>query len=646
MALSNKIQVTDLEFDDIKSNLKTYLGSQSQFQDYNFEGSGMSVLIDILAYNTHYMGYYANMLGNEMFLDSASLRESVVSHAKTMGITPTSAKPATAKLDFVFTPGSLPASLTIEKNTQFISKINGIKYKFVTTKTTTIPRSISDTYSITGVEIREGKILTRSYTVDASNTIQRFIIPNADVDLDTLIVNIQASASNSKVDTFTNGNNIDVTTVKSTDKVFWVHEIENSQYELSFGDGAVGKQLSDGNIIFIEYLTTTGSTANGANVFSANTTVAGLNPSQYIMSTSAAAIGGSDIQSIGSLKYLTPKLYSAQKRACTADDYKSILLEQRPDIESITTYGGEDADPVQYGKVFIALKPVGNTVFSDIAKAAIIKDVLKQTNVVTVMPVIVDPTFFYLQFEVTVNYDPITNLTDEVTLKSNINASIQNYLQTNLEKFDQKFRYSQLTGSIDNTNQAIRNSKTIVKYAQRIYPATFGVPATYTINFNNPILQGYFKSTQFVASDGQTYQLVDDTVGNVKLVRLPTGTLSGATWVNDYSSGQVHRVDETGTLHTGHFHYDQAVHDSSSELLEQMILPDGTTNIGTIDYDTGQIKLVNFAPMSITSGDSYIKLSVHPQLTTSDVTPLREQILTYDVNDSESINITMVSEII
>ena len=645
MALSDKIQVTDLEFDGIKNNLKTYLKAQNQFQDYDFEGSGMSVLLDVLAYNTHYMGYYANMLGNEMFMDSASLRESVVSHAKAMGVTPTSVKPATAKLDFVFTPGGLPASLTIEKNTKFIAKINGIKYKFVTTKTTNIPRSVSDTYGVTGVEIMEGKVLTRSYTVDASDNTQRFIIPNSDVDLDTLIVNIQSSSSNSKVDTFTNGNNIDVTTVKSTDKVYWVHEIENQQYELTFGDGAVGKPLSDGNIIFIEYLITTGSVANGANLFSANTTVAGLNPSQYIQTTSTAAIGGSDIQSIKSLKFLTPKLYSAQKRACTADDYKSILLEQRPDIESITTYGGEDADPVQYGKVFIAIKPTGNTIYSETAKAAIIKDVLKQTNVVTVQPEIVDPTFFYLQLNVTVNYDPITNLTDEVTLKSNVNSSIQNYLQDNLEKFDQKFRYSQLTREIDNTNSSIRNNKTMVRYAQRIYPATMGVPAAYTINFNNPILQGCFKSTQFVASNGQTYQLVDDTVGNVKIVRLSTGTLTGTAWVNDYSSGHIHRVDTTGTLHTGKYHYEEA-HATASQLLEQMILPDGTTNIGTVDYTTGQIKLVNFAPYAITSGDAYIKLSVHPQVTTSDVQPLREQILTYDVNDLESIVIKMVSEII
>ena len=645
MALSKKIKITDLEFDDIKSNLKTYLSSQDKFQDYDFEGSGMSVLIDLLAYNTHYMGYYANMLGNEMFLESSSLRESVISHAKHLGVTPTSVTSPTAKLDFVFTPTGLPASLTIAKNTKFTTKINGINYKFLTTKTTTVVKSATDTYTTYGVEIKEGKLLGRQYTAESNDPTQRFIIPNAGVDTSTIVVNVQTSASNSHTDTFTDGNALDVTTIKGTDKVYFIHEIENQQYELTFGDGAVGKQLHDGNIIFIEYMVTSGSITNKASLFTAFSTVAGLNPANYTLTTNTAAAGGAEIQSINSIKYITPKLYQAQKRACTKDDYKAILLEQRPDIESITTYGGEDADPVQYGKVFIAIKPAGNTVFSDTAKAEIIANILKQTNVVTVIPEIVDPTFFYLQLDATVNYDPITNLTDEVTLKTNINTAIQTHLQTKLEKFDQKFRYSALLKDIDNTNSSIRNTKLKVRYAQRIHPETLGTPHTYTINFNNPILQGCFKSTQFVMSDGNTWQLVDDTVGNVKVVRMPTGVLTGAGWINDYSSGHIHRVDTTGTLHTGKYHY-EAEHAEASQLLEQYILPDGTTIQGSVDYATGQIKLVNFSPVSITSGDGYIKLSVHPQVTMTDVTPLREQIITYDVNDAEAIVINMVSEVI
>ena len=272
-------------------------------------------------------------------------------------------------------------------------------------------------------------------------------------------------------------------------------------------------------------------------------------------------------------------------------------------------------------------------------------DILSKVNVVTIQPELIDPVFFYILIDATVNYDPVKMLTDETTLKSNIDSSIQNYIQTNLEKFDQKFRYSALLKDIDNTNSSIRNTKLKVRYAQRIHPETLGTPHTYTINFNNPILQGCFKSTQFVMSDGNTWQLVDDTVGNVKVVKMPTGVLTGAGWVNDYSSGHIHRVDTTGTLHTGKYHY-EAEHAEASQLLEQYILPDGTTIQGSVDYATGQIKLVNFSPVSITSGDGYIKLSVHPQVTMTDVTPLREQIITYDVNDAEAIVLHMVSEVI
>ena len=643
MPLSDKIQITDLEFDDIKVNLKNYLSSQSQFQDYDFEGSGMSIMLDLLAYNTHYMGYYANMLGNEMFMDSATLRESVVSHAKHLGVNPTSVKPATAKLNFTFNPVGSPSSLVIAKNTKFLSKIDGIKYKFITTQSTLVPRALNGTYTALGVEIKEGKILNKTYTADINNTRQRFIIPNINVDTDSLVVNVQTSATNSTLVTYTNGSAIDVTTIKKSDKVFFVHEVEGRQYEITFGNGAVGSPITDGNIVFIEYIVTSGTVANKANIFTATSTVAGLSPSDYVVTTDIIADGGTDIQSVDSLKFLAPKLYSAQKRACTKDDYKAILLEQRPDIESITTYGGEDADPVQYGKVFIAIKPAGNTVFSLAAKQDIIKNIIKETSVVTVIPEIIDPTFFFLQFETTVNYNPTTNITDEVTLKSNINNSIQNYLQGNLEKFETKFRYSNLTKDIDNTAIAIRNSKTNVRYAQRIYPATFGVLASYEMNFNNPIVPGCFKSTQYVGSDGYTWQLVDDTVGNIKAVKLTTGSAT-QIWTDNYSTAWVHRVDSSGTLHTGEHHYNTDEHDEDSLMLDQQVQLDGTTNVGTVNYDTGKIKIVNFAPVSITSGASYIQGVAHPKVPTSDITPLREQILTYDVNDPLSIVINMVSE--
>ena len=604
---SNKLQITDLEFDQIKSNLKSYLSAQTQFQDYDFEGSGMSVLIDMLAYNTHYTGYYANMLGNEMFMDSSSLRESVVSHAKHLNVIPTSVRTPTAKLDFTFTPAGTPTSLTIAKDTKFTSSINGVSYKFVTNTTTTVPRSATGTYTATGVEIKEGKILNKSYTVEASNTAQRFIIPNANVDTTTLSVTVQNSSSDSTVYTYSDGNAVDVTTIKGTDKVFFLQEVESQKYEITFGDGAVGKQLSDGNIIFIEYIVTGGTLANKASTFTASGLVADLTSANYILTTSTDATGGADIQTTTSLKFLAPKLYQAQKRATTKDDYKAILLEQRPDIESITVYGGEDADPVQYGKVFIAVKPVGSASFSTAAKTAIKTDILKSSNVVTVIPELIDPIMYYLLIETTVNYDPVTNLTNENTLKTNINTSIQNYFQTNLEKFDQKFRYSKLVQDIDNTNNSVRNNKTTVKYQQRIIPGELGLTSTYTMNFNNVITEGSIVSTSFTASDGITYSLVD-VGGIIKVAKTTSGV-----------------VDSPAVYFT---------------------LPDGTQNQGTIDYTTGKVVLNNFNPYTITDATTNIKFTVTPSVNNNDITPLREQILTYDVTDTESIVINMVAETI
>jgi hypothetical protein len=608
MPSSDKLQITDLEFDGIKSNLVTFLKGQDKFQDYDFEGSGMAVLVDLLAYNTHYMGYYANMLGNEMFLDSSSLRESVVSHAKHLNVHPTSRKASRAKIDITFTPTDSPVSLTIAKNTKFTSSIDGVAYTYATNKTTTIPRSSTGTYSVTGLEIIEGRILNKAYSVVGADDTQRFVLPNPSIDISTITVNVQKSSTDSEVFTFTDGNAIDVTTIKGTDRVYFLQEVEGGKYEITFGDGAVGRQLSDGNVVFIEYIVTNGTGGNFASTFTAVGSVAQLSSSQYTLTTNESATGGADAQGIESLKFQAPKLYQTQNRATTKYDYKAILLQERPDIESVTVYGGEDAEPVQYGRVFIAVKLTGNNVLSETTKSSIKNSILKRVNVVTVEPIIVNPVFIYLIIDSTVNYDPITNLTDEDTLKININSSIENYLQTNLEKFDQKFRHSQLVQDIDNTNNSIRNNKTLIKYQQRIAPETLNVPQTYTLYFTNAIEKGSITSTSFTGTDGNTYSLVDDSLGNIKAAKTTNGVV-----------------------------------DTPKEYLIQ---PDGSTNQGTIDYTTGKIQLGSLRPLAITDGSSSIRFNVTPELNNSDITPLREQIITYDANEASSITINMVAETI
>ena len=608
---SNKLTITDLEFDDIKSNLKTYLSAQSQFQDYDFTGSGMDVLLDVLAYNTHYMGYYANMAVNEMFIDSASLRESVVSHAKHLNVIPNSVTAAVATLSMTFTPSGSPTSLTIAKNTKFTSSISGVNYSFATTVTRSII-PINNVYSITDLKIKEGTILNKKYTANLSDTTQRFLIPNTNVDTSTISIQVQNSVSDTGVATWTDGNSLDVTTITSTQKVFFLQEVEGGTYEILFGDGAVGKQLADGNIIFIEYMVTGGDVANKASTFTAVGTVAGLSCANYTLTTADAASGGSPIESVTSLKNNAPKLYQAQKRATTKEDYKSILLGERSDIESVTVYGGEDASPPVYGKVYVAVKPTGNTQYSSATKDSIKSSILKKTNVVTVTPELVDPIYYYLLIDTIINYDPVTLLTNEDTLKTLISSSISNYFTSDLQKFDNKFRYSKLAGAIDNTNSSVRNSKTSIKYQMQIAPTTLAVAATYTMEFNTTLAKGTLTSTAFTASDGFTYTLIDDSLGNVKLVR------------STYSSGTI-TIDVPTTY---------------------MTLVSGSENLGTIDYTTGKVILNSFTPHSISDGKSYIKMTITPGTNNQDVTPLREQIITTDSTDTAAINIIMVAETI
>ena len=610
---SNKLTITDLEFDDIKSNLKSYLSAQSQFADYDFAGSGMDVLLDVLAYNTHYMGYYANMAVNEMFIDSASLRESVVSHAKHLNVIPASVTASTAYLDMTFTPSGSPLSLSIAKNTKFTTSISGRSYTFTTTANKTI-YPIAGTYSVTNLPIREGTIVNKKYTVNLADTTQRFVVPNRNVDISTITVQVQNSSSDTAVTTWTNANALDVTTIASTQKVFWIQEVEEQKYEILFGDGAVGAQLADANIIFIEYLVTSGLASNKANSFTAVGTVAGLSSANYTLTVASAASGGAEIESVASLKTNAPKLYQAQKRATTKEDYKAILLGERSDIESITVYGGEDASPAVYGKVYIAVKPNGNTAFSAATKDAIKNSILKKTNVVTVTPEIVDPIFYYLLIDTTINYDPVTLLTNEDTLKSLISSTITNYFSTSLQKFDNKFRYSKLAGVIDNTNSSIRNSKTSIRYQMQIAPTTLAVAATYTMEFNTTLAEGTLTSTAFTASDGYTYTLFDDSLGVVKLIR---STYTSAT--------------------------DSIAVDSP---VAYMTLADGSQNLGTIDYTTGKVVLNNFTPYTISDGKTYIKMIVTPGTNNQDITPLREQIITTDSTDTAAINITMVAETI
>ena len=317
--MATKLDISELDFDAVKANLKTFLSDQTEFSDYDFEGSGMSVLLDVLAYNTHYLGYNANMLANEMFLDSADLRSSVVSLAKAVGYTPTSAKASSANINVVVNSAT-GASLTMTRGTKFTTTVNSQSYSFINNADVSIA-PVDGVYTFSSLLIYEGSLLTFKYTVDTTDIEQRFIIPNNNVDTTTLTVKVQNSSSDSTTNTYTLATGI--TELDDTSKVYFLQEIENLKFEVYFGDGILGKALEDGNIVILEYIVTNRSGANGASTFALSGNIGGF--SNVTISTNSNAGGGTGPESIASIKYNAPRDYSAQDRAVTADDYKTLV---------------------------------------------------------------------------------------------------------------------------------------------------------------------------------------------------------------------------------------------------------------------------------------------------------------------------------
>jgi len=581
---SDKLQITDADFDTIKENLKTFLQSQSEFTDYDFDGSGMQVFLNTLSYNTHYIAFYANLLANESFIDSAVVRDSVVSIAKHLNYTPSSATSPTATIDIDFTAVSgSPPSVTIQKNTVFNTTIDGTTYKFVTLESVVVPED-TGSYVATAVPIREGSLLNFDFTVNLSDTTQRFIIPNKNVDLSTLKVTIQNSATDTFTELWTKATT--VTNIMGTDKVYWIQEIEDTKYELNFGNDIIGKALKDGNIIKIEYLVTNGPDANNANVFTANGTVAG--ETIFTITTNTSAFGGTDIESIESIKFLAPKLFSGQGRSVTEKDYKNTLLDLRTDIESITAWGGETEIPPQFGRVFIAAKPFGQLTFSDFDKEAM-KSSLNDVNIVSVIPVFVDPEFTYINITTEVFYDDLTLSDTEDQLKTQVTNEIVEYFTDNLNVFEQPFRYSLLTKKIDDSNVSILNNDTSIKMEKRFQP-TLNVTQTFILEFNNAITEGSLTSSQH-GVEGFSDVFMDDLDGIIRCYRLVGNT---------------------------------------KVILEQ--------TAGTIDYTTGKVIITNIAFESVAPSDGIVKIIVTPS--NNNLEAVREQIFT-----NNGLDITLTKDL-
>jgi hypothetical protein len=586
MATANTyLKVTEVDFDQIRTNLKSYLTTQDQFQDYNFEGSSLATLLDVLAYNTHYNAFYLNMLANEMFLDTAQQRDSVVSRAKELGYLPSSAIGSQANVSLTFTGiANTTSQFTIPRNASFTTTVDDVSYTYVVPTAKTV-LNISNTYS-TSVIIKEGTPLTHRFTVSTTNPV-RYILPNANIDTSSIKVTVQESSVDTTTTEYLQATNTNQ--ISSNSPIYFLEESADKKYEIVFSPGILGKPVKNGNIVIVEYLVCNASDTDGASVFTVDNLNLGVSYTSVAIVTNKASSGGSDSESISSIKFNAPRNFQTQNRAIIKNDYERIISSENSDIQSVTAFGGELADPAVYGKVFIALKPVGALQSTENKKVSIRTSIIDRTPL-GVDPVMIDPEYTYIIPTIRVFYNRTTSSATTSEVETSALSAITDFSTNNLEQFDKRFRFSRFVRSLDNLTVAeILNTDASIQMQKKIIPL-LNVSQSIVLLFNNKIKTSTLSSTQFVYETFNCF-FDDDGLGTVR----------------------VYRFDDTNT-----------------KVIQE-------SNIGTIDYDTGKISLSDFKPTSLVG--SQIEINVTPD--SLDVAPVREQIL---IMQSVDADVTAISE--
>lgn len=513
MAANSAINVTSLNFDNIKESMKTYIASKPEFTDYNFEGSTISMLLDLLAYNTYQNAFYTSMVGNEMFLDSALLRDSVVSRAKMLNYVPRSARGASTTLTVEITPTGAPDSVTVAKDSEFSATIDGEAYKFVTPQSYSF--SSTDNYSGT-ITITEGRPVTHRFTVNTNSPV-RYILPNENVDTTSITVDVQTSSSDASSVRYNLAS--DITEVQANSAVYFLQEVEDSQYEITFGDDVIGQAPVDGNIVIANYRICNGTDGNGISSFTSPSTLGGS--STFTTLVDAATSGGANNETIESIKFNAPKNYETQNRAVLAEDYKRLILRDNGDVQSISVWGGEENNPPIYGKVYISIKPtIGNTISSQ--RKTEITTELKKYNVLSIDPEFVDATFLYIRPTVEVRYDSKTTTLTGPQVQTKVLNAITNFESTKLGTFDNKtFRYSQFVKAIDAADSSIVSNLTTIQIEKRFVPSLTN-STTYNVSFNNALHNPHAGHRYAISSSAFTYRgntsyFDDDGNGNLRI---------------------------------------------------------------------------------------------------------------------------------
>ena len=552
-ATRKRLTVTEFDFDEVKDNLKIFMRNQNEFKDYDFEGSGLSALLDVLAYNTHYLGFNANMLANEMFLDSSQLRSSVVSHAKTLGYTTRSATAANATVD-IFLNTSNP-SATMPAGTVFTASVGDVSYQFVTTSDV-ISLLSGSTIAFSNVVIAEGSYVSSRYTVDTQNVEQRFLINDDRADTTTLTVKVQNSLSDSTLTTYTLAT--DIATLTSTSNVYFLQEVEDGKYEIYFGDGVIGSKLEDNNILIMDYVVTNKGAANGAVTFVSSAAIDTVN--SVNVRTVSPATGGAEPESIESIKYNAPLDFASQGRCVTTEDYKTYVRQLFANTQAVSVWGGEDgsfnnvtgvSDIAEYGKVFISVKTKSGLNLTETQKAQLVTGLAPYT-VASITPVIVDPSILNLILSVNFKFDSNATTNTEDALRSIVSSTITNFNNDYLKVFNSVFRHSQFTSLIDASDNSILNNITTVALSSRYIPDTSGL-FSFAVSFGNSLYHphdghnassgGIIASTGFYIQDNTNEMFFDDDgVGNLRIFYLVSGAriyYSKEAGTVDYTIGLV-----------------------------------------------------------------------------------------------------------
>ena len=681
MASSNtNIQVSDLDFNSIKSNFITYLQSQDKFKDYNFQGSSLSVLLDVMAYNTQYNAFYLNMVANEMFLDSALQRSSVVSQAKVLDYTPKSAIAPLAYINFN-AQGVTNPSFTLPQFTNFSSEaVNGVNYNFITTDSTTV-NVTGGVASFNNIQLKQGIGATYTYTVNTTtNPNLLFQIPDANIDTTTLRVTVQQSSSNTSFQIYKPATNY--LALVPTSLVYFLQESLNGNYEIYFGDGILGSRLTDGNIVAISYISTSGTSAAGANNFVLMDNIGSFSTSN-VVPLQAASQGGSK-ESIDSIKYQAPKAYAAQNRAVTKEDYITLIQQNSLDIhfDAINVWGGEQNTPPVYGQVFIALKPTGGYSLTDTQKQRLIQNVIKPISVMTVEPTIVDPDYTYVQITTNVLYDAKKTSYTANNISNIVKSTVSNFSINKLNTFNSTFSSSDLINSIQNSENSIIACELNILLQKKFYP-NLTTPSTYTLYYNVPIQKGTFLSG-ITSSPAMHYPYQNSIVDGVYIEEVPQFTYGvdtisiinpgygyefppkiniygdgvGATAeavINTNGSITAVNVTNSGNNYTVAYATVNALNSDTQGKLGAVLVNlqgrygslrlyyiDGQNgkviinpNIGTIDYTNGIITLTSFNPYQVDNDLGQFSVTIKPSTTI--VPSTYNRIVTVDPFDPSSI---------